>query len=748
MKKVGIITLTKNANYGNVLQNIAMQKIVNELGFEAETILNLTNSPLFNKKNFSFANLVKWMLNYNGYRENEKRNENFRKCCSKNLQYSEVTYNNGRFSKEPTGYEYFITGSDQVWNPTFGFATEFELLGFVSKSRKISYAASFGIDNLDMLSDSRKDDIRHYLTEFSSISVREDSGERIVRNLCSTPVETHVDPTLLLKRQEWERLAIKPKFNLKKPYILVYMLGEISAEYQTAIKKLAKQNNAEIINALKGKCKFINPLEFIWLINNATYVCTDSFHASVFSIIFHTKLYIFNRRDQHANQNSRFTSLLRQCGIQKDKVIYKKNHEDSSIDWERVDKYIEKERERSFEYLKKVLSKERVVVNQVEILKKKDCCGCSACAQACVKKCITMRTDYEGFTYPEVDLSTCVQCGLCKKACPIINADSNSNEMLHYPAYAAFADTEDVRLRSSSGGIFTLLAENVLHKGGMVFGAAFDDEFMVSHIGIEHIEEITRLQGSKYLQSRIGNTYYEAKIALDAGRQVLYSGTACQIAGLKGYLKKEYPNLLTLDVLCHGVPSPKVWNRYLRSQEVLHNGHVRRTFFRHKKYGWKTFALLLEFSNNKAYERIFAEDPFMQMFLSNICLRPSCYACKFKSLSRPSDITIGDCWGIDNIYPDMDDDKGTSIVFAHSEKGMDLLKKIMGEMTYKEGNIEELLPNTADSRKSVSPHPNRNAFFAALDVGKNCDELLKFVKPKVSILGKVKRKLKIIVRMN
>ena len=194
--------------------------------------------------------------------------------------------------------------------------------------------------------------------------------------------------------------------------------------------------------------------------------------------------------------------------------------------------------------------------------------------------------------------------------------------------------------------------------------------------------------------------------------------------------------------------SPKVWNRYLRSQEVLHNGHVRRTFFRHKKYGWKTFALLLEFSNNKAYERIFAEDPFMQMFLSNICLRPSCYACKFKSLSRPSDITIGDCWGIDNIYPDMDDDKGTSIVFAHSEKGMDLLKKIMGEMTYKEGNIEELLPNTADSRKSVSPHPNRNAFFAALDVGKNCDELLKFVKPKVSILGKVKRKLKIIVRMN
>ena len=229
---------------------------------------------------------------------------------------------------------------------------------------------------------------------------------------------------------------------------------------------------------------------------------------------------------------------------------------------------------------------------------------------------------------------------------------------------------------------------------------------------------------------------------------MLYSGTACQIAGLKGYLKKEYPNLLTLDVLCHGVPSPKVWNRYLRSQEVLHNGHVRRTFFRHKKYGWKTFALLLEFSNNKAYERIFAEDPFMQMFLSNICLRPSCYACKFKSLSRPSDITIGDCWGIDNIYPDMDDDKGTSIVFAHSEKGMDLLKKIWGEMTYKEGNIEELLPNTADSRKSVSPHPNRNTFFAALDAGENCDELLKFVKPKVSILGKVKRKIKVIIRID
>lgn len=195
------------------------------------------------------------------------------------------------------------------------------------------------------------------------------------------------------------------------------------------------------------------------------------------------------------------------------------------------------------------------------------------------------------------------------------------------------------------------------------------------------------------------------------------------------------------------MPSPKVWRAYLKEQETQHKGNVRRTFFRHKKYGWKTFALLLEFSNNKAYERIFSEDPFMQMFLSNICLRPSCYSCRFKNLARPSDITIGDCWGVDSIYPNMDDDKGTSIMFAHNDKGLNALQKIMGEVTCKSGNIEELLPNTADSRKSVSMPQNRSVFFEKLDSGENSHELLKLTKSKASILGKVKRKIKALINI-
>lgn len=305
----------------------------------------------------------------------------------------------------------------------------------------------------------------------------------------------------------------------------------------------------------------------------------------------------------------------------------------------------------------------------ISINEKKKCCGCNACVQKCPKQCIVMREDVEGFLYPVVDQSECVGCGLCEKACPILNAKAEHQEVT---AYAAFANDDNIRMKSSSGGLFTLFARQILSDNGIVFGAAFDQNFMVHHIAIETEEELIKLQGSKYLQSRIENTYQEAERYLKFGRKVLYTGMACQIAGLKKFLGKEYELLYTVDVLCHGVPSPKVWRRYLDYQEKCHGGAVTRTFFRQKDFGWKTYALKLQFNNLSAYEQIFSRDLFMQMFLSNICLRPSCHACKFKGLDRPSDITIGDSWGIENYMPEMDDDKGTSVVLVHSLNGQKL----------------------------------------------------------------------------
>ena len=301
----------------------------------------------------------------------------------------------------------------------------------------------------------------------------------------------------------------------------------------------------------------------------------------------------------------------------------------------------------------------------IHIQNKIDCCGCHACAQICPQHCITMQPDAEGFLYPQIDETACIHCNLCEKVCPILQSLEEPKDKTP-AAYAAINKDDDIRRQSSSGGVFTLLAEYILAQGGVVFGAAMaDDQRSVRHIAVETPEDLAALRGSKYLQSTIGNTYGEAKQALQAGRKVLFTGTPCQIEGLKSFLQgREYPNLYCMDVICHGVPSPLAWQTYVSEQETRAGVPARRTFFRHKKYGWKTFALLLEFSNNKAYECVLSKDAFMQAFLQNACLRPSCHACHFKKLNRVSDITVADYWGVQNQQPDMDDDKGYVPRFA------------------------------------------------------------------------------------
>lgn len=378
----------------------------------------------------------------------------------------------------------------------------------------------------------------------------------------------------------------------------------------------------------------------------------------------------------------------------------------------------------------------------ITILDKNQCCGCSACTQICPKGSIKMKSDEEGFEYPFIEKDKCINCDLCEKICPLKKMYKKDNQILK--SYVTYAKETSMRLQSSSGGLFSALAEEILERNGVIFGAAFDEEFLVHHIGIESKEELIKLRGSKYLQSRIENTYYEAKKFIDAGRFVLYSGTACQIAGLKAYLQKEYENLYTIDVLCHGVPSPKVWKLYLEDKEKQHASSINSIDFRNKKHGWKTYSVELIFKNLKKYEEIFINDAFMQLFLKDICLRPSCHNCQFKNLNRPADITLGDCWGIENYMPNMDDDKGTSVMLIHSKRGEELFDIIKNQIIYCEANIDKVLPPTADSRKSVGIHPRRNEFFEKLNQGDNIEQLLKLTEP--GITTKIKRKIKAIVK--
>ena len=325
----------------------------------------------------------------------------------------------------------------------------------------------------------------------------------------------------------------------------------------------------------------------------------------------------------------------------------------------------------------------------ITIDKKALCCGCTACEQICPKHCIVMQNDEEGFAYPIIDLEMCVNCGMCEKVCPIINNKKWKNDP---KGYASYNKDEEDRKHSSSGGVFSLLARQILLDGGIVFGAVMSEDCRrVQHISIANIEDLTYLQGSKYVQSEIGKTYIETKEYLQKGKKVLFSGTPCEIAGLKTFLQRNYENLFCMDVVCHGVPSTKVWEKYIDYREQCAGSNVKRVFFRNKQWGWKKFSILFEFSNNTLYKSDLTKDMFMRMFLQNLCLRPSCYECVFKGKKRNSDITLADFWGCGSVCPDMDDDKGLSLVLINSLAGENLFNQIKDRIVYRAVVLEEAI---------------------------------------------------------
>lgn len=358
----------------------------------------------------------------------------------------------------------------------------------------------------------------------------------------------------------------------------------------------------------------------------------------------------------------------------------------------------------------------------IKITDKSKCCGCEACVQICPKKCIRFMQDHEGFFYPEADADICIQCGLCLKVCPVIHP---YNEHKPQEVLAAINKNEGVRMESSSGGLFTLLAEEIISQGGAVFGVRFDEQWQAVFDSAETIEKLASFRGSKYLQARVGNSFAQCKQILDQGRQVLFSGTQCQIAGLLHFLRKPYPNLLTVDFICHGVPSPKVWQHYLT--EIVQDGAdaIHNVRFRDKRLGWKHFSFVLDYNvHNKAYSltSTFRENIYMRAFLANLILRPSCHACPSKSGKSHSDLTIADFWGINKVNPQMDDDKGTSLVLIHTEKGNKAL--LREQFTCAPANYEDVLRYNSSMEESATCHLKRSKFFFEFNEQTNLHNLI------------------------
>lgn len=345
----------------------------------------------------------------------------------------------------------------------------------------------------------------------------------------------------------------------------------------------------------------------------------------------------------------------------------------------------------------------------IKIQDKKDCCGCSACSSVCPKQCITMSEDSEGFIYPCVDKRVCVDCHLCEKVCPIINY-GNDREPL--AVYAAKNPDESIRMQSSSGGVFTLLAERVIDEGGVVFGATFNDRWEVVHDYVETKEELAKFRGSKYVQSKIGDSYQKAKAFLKNNRKVLFSGTPCQIAGLKKCLRKDYDNLLAVDFICHGVPSPGLWNRYLvqliESQNRKRN-EILAIKFRDKITGWKGYSCSIAYKDGVVSVENREKNLWMKGFLEGLYNRPSCSHCPAKGHSH-ADIVLGDLWGISELAPEIDDDKGMCLVISNTTKGDKVLDSI-GIVKKKYFTLEQVVEKNPAVLYCVDINKKRDIFF-------------------------------------
>lgn len=355
---------------------------------------------------------------------------------------------------------------------------------------------------------------------------------------------------------------------------------------------------------------------------------------------------------------------------------------------------------------------------------KKRCTGCCSCFNICPVDAISMKMDREGFYYPNINETICKKCGLCLKVCPVIKKEINNQ--FNIVSYACFHKNETICYSSSSGGVFSALSEFVLKNNGIVFGAAFDDEWDVKHIYIDNIKDIYKLKTSKYVQSYIELEYKKVKQFLDEGLIVLFSGTPCQVAGLKKYLVRNYDNLYTVDFVCHGVPSPLVWRKYLRriiEKEYIKIHNIKNINFRDKSISWKEFCLSIVTDSKKIYANK-KRDLYLLGFLKDLYLRPSCYECMFKTVSRTSDITIADFWEIDRIFPKFDSKYGVSQIFIQSSKGKYLFDNIKENLYVEPIDINLSVKHNTNMIVSAKKHKNREKFFEDFIAEKNSVDFL------------------------
>ena len=655
--RAGILTFHKADNYGAVLQAYALTEWLRQNGVEPEIVDYRSRVydkyELFRKKLYRKA---PYMLGVDllKYCKKKKRSRAFQAFRNVYLPVSERSYAKADEIKEDQErYDYYICGSDQVWNPsiTRGIDPVYFLDFVLDEKKKIAYAPSVALSRLTEFEIAR---MIGYMSTFSALSIREQETIDLMQPYCPKPIVQVCDPVFLLKPESYDSLC--SDCHAKERFVFLYVVGKAS-NYTNVIsyaERFAQEKHIKLfflidgdktLYRIKGKNVYgCSPQDFLSLIRNADCVISNSFHATAFSILFSKQFYTFLKDAT----GSRMVNLLHAFQLE-DRIINNECFEGKRqqiIDYSQIDRCLGQFRRDSVSYLRHALG---------------------------------MASEGE-WTEDTIEIAT---------------REQNRKELFEFVEWRKNAwlvrhKDRDVVGQSRSGGVFTALSDTVLAEGGVVYGCEMENVSKAAHHRATSAEERDRMRGSKYLQSDMGDCFRRVREDLAQQRTVLFSGTGCQTAGLRNYLKDmDLSRLYTVDIICHGVPSIRLWEAYLDWMTKKHGEPVDDVDFRNKRFGWKA-----HFETVKIGGRIYASSVYKKLFLKNAFLRPSCYECPFSTLHRGSDITIGDAWGINAQESQFNDDKGCSIVLINSEKGESLFEKSGRSIQKEHIDLEDYLqPN-------------------------------------------------------